>query len=128
MGSVVGVFCLLGGIWFLIGMPLMVVFGTWGFYRKTRWPAVFMVAAVMLLVFYGSAGLIWILLSADWSLSFFSTFQATISPGKYGTEVVHRADVILISLLIFSTLAAVAAAAIAAAIARSRIKRQSVAS
>jgi hypothetical protein len=127
MASLVGMFCLLGGIWFLFGMPILAATGSWGFYKKNRTPAVFVVAAVMLVVFYLTAGLMWLLLSIDWNLSFLSTFEATINPGKYGLAVTHRAEVILISLLIVSTLAAVAAAAVAAGIARSRIKRQSAA-
>jgi hypothetical protein len=127
MAPLIGLLCLLSGIWFLFGMPVLTAVSAWEYYQKRKSPTGFLVAVVMLIVFYISAGLIWMLITPDWNLSFLTTFEASVNSEKYGHPIEHRAEVMLCWLLIVSTLTSVAAGSGTAAIARAWIRRRCLA-
>jgi hypothetical protein len=70
------------------------------------------IALGMILVFsITAAGLIWRLGRADWHLSFLTTVEASVNAGKYGHAVEHRAETMIVGLLMVSTAAALMAGA-----------------
>ena len=118
MAQLVGLISLLSGLWFLFGMPVMAAVLAWQDRRSRKLSTGLLVAVVMLTVFYISAGLIWRLITTDWNLSFLVTLEASVNAEKYGHPVEHRAEVMLVSLLLVSTLTAAVAGAVTAAVRR----------
>jgi hypothetical protein len=112
MAPLIGLITILCGLWFLIGMPVAAaVFALE--YRRTRVLRSRLIAAgVMLGVFYITAGLLWGNMTTDWNLSFPTTLKATVDSETYGHEVEHRAEVMIVNLVLLSTLAAAAAGAV----------------
>jgi len=118
-----GLLTILCGVWFLLGMPIVTAAFGWEYCRRGKMNATgLVVAVVMLVVFYVSAGLIWTLASADWHLSFLATLEASVNAEKYGHAVEHRAETMVVWLLIFSTFMALVAGG-AAAVVHARIKQ-----
>ena len=74
------------------------------------------VPVVMLVVFSFIAGLIWRFGSADWHLSFPTTLAASVNAEQYGHAIEHRAETIIVWLLLFSTCAALVAGATTAVV------------
>jgi hypothetical protein len=70
---------------------------------------------VMILVFYASAILTWILISRGWSLSFLTTLKAAGDSETYG-KLEDIAEGLLVCLLIVSTVATIAAGILTAAV------------
>lgn len=113
MAGLIGMACLLSGLWFLIGMPVVVAIYAYQCGRNRRLTTGLLVAAVMLMVFYVSATLLWREFAAHyWHQSFLTALDASGNAAKYGHPVEHTAEVLLVWLLIVSTLSAVAAGAV----------------
>ncbi len=113
MAPLIGMACLLSGLWFLIGMPVVLVFYADEFRRTRRLSAGLLIAVVMLTVFYVSAALLWREFTAHyWHLSFLTALDASVNAARYGHEVEHTAEVLLVWLLIVSTSSAVVAGAV----------------
>jgi hypothetical protein len=62
-------------------------------------------------VFSISAGLIWRLDSVDWPFPFLTTLGASENAEKYGHVIEHRAETLIVVLLMFSSFAALVAGA-----------------
>jgi hypothetical protein len=124
MAPLLGLISLLCGFWFLFVVPVIVAIFAWQDRRRKKLSTGLLVAVVMLVVFYISAGLIWKLGTADWDLSFLATVDAAGNAAKYGHPVEHRAERIVVWLLIYSTAAAVFAGVVSAAVRHSRVRRQ----
>ena len=116
MGPLFGLLSILAGIWFLLGMPFIAGNCAWAYHRGRKTHTCLVVAVVMVVVFYISAGLIWTVVSADWNLSFLTTLEASVNSTKYGHPVEHRAETILVWLLMLSTFAALVSGAVAAVV------------
>jgi pheromone shutdown protein TraB len=97
-------------------MPIVTADCAWEYHRGRKTHAGLVIAVVMLVVFYISAGLIWTVVSADWGLSFLTTLEASVNSAKYGHPVEHRAETMVAWLLMLSTLAALVAGAVAAVV------------
>jgi len=78
----------------------------------------------MLVAFYTSAAVIWKLGTADWSLSFLTTLDASVNAAKYGHPVEHRAEVRIVWLLLASTLVAATVGIFTALVRRPRSGRR----
>jgi hypothetical protein len=106
MAPLIGLLSLLCGIWFLLGMPVVSAVFALEYRRSRRRLTSLLVAVVMLVVFYVSAGLIWRLGTTDWHLSFLATLEAAGDAEKYGHPVEHWAELMVVWLMLGSTLAA----------------------
>jgi hypothetical protein len=115
MAPLFGLVSLLCGFWFLLGMPITAAVFAWQDRRSRKLSTGLLVAVVMLVVFYISAALIWRLGTADWNLSFLTTLEASVDSEKYGHKVEHRAEVIVVWLLVESTSTAVLAGVVTTA-------------
>jgi amino acid transporter len=125
MAPLIGMACLLSGLWFLIGMPVVVVVYADKCRRTRRLPTGLLVAAVMLIVFYVSAALLWREFARHyWHQSFLTALDASVNAAKYGHEVEHTAEVLVVWLLIVSTFSAVAAGAVTGAVRHLWIKHR----
>jgi len=118
MAPLIGLLALVCGLWFLLGMPAVAAAFAWEHRRNGGKRRGLLVAVVMLVVFHVSAILIWRMGTADWNLSFPATLEASVNSEKYGHPVEHRAEVMVVWLLLYSALAAAAAGAITAALIR----------
>ena len=117
MAPLIGMACLLSGLWFLIGMPVVLAIYAYRYRRTRRLPSGLLVAAVMLIVFYVSATLLWREFAFHyWRQSFLTALDASVNAAKYGHPIEHTAEVLLVWLLIVSTLSAVAAGAVTGAV------------
>ena len=125
MAPVLGLLSILCGLWFVLGMPAIAAVLAWKCRRGRKMHMALIVSLVMLAIFYLSAGLIWRLGTADWSLSFLATLEASVNSVKYGHAAEHRAERMVVWLLTYSTLLAVAAGATAAA-GYAKIRRRTV--
>ena len=82
----------------------------------------------MLIVFFAIAALLWRRFATHyWNLSFLTALHAAGDAARYGHPVEHTAEVLLVNLLIFSTLSAVAAGAISGAARHLWVRRRSLA-
>ncbi len=124
LGPLLGLLALLSGLFFLLALPFLAAVCAWQDRRRGRMSTGLLVSAVMLVAFYACAGLIWRLGTADWPLSFLTTLEAAADAAKYGHPVEHRAEVMVVSLLLTSTLTAVVAGTVTAAARRSWTKRR----
>jgi hypothetical protein len=115
MAPLLGLLSIVCGLWFLFGMPIVVSAFAWE-HRRGGANTRFVIALVMLLVFYISAGMIWRLGTANWSLSFIETLAASVNSEKYGHPLEHRAETMVVWLLMFSTSTALVAGAVTAVV------------
>jgi hypothetical protein len=97
-------------------MPILAAGFAWEYRRSRKANSGLIIAVVMLVVFYISAGLIWTVVSANWGLSFLTTLEASVNSEKYGHPVEHRAETMVAWLLLLSTFAALVAGAVAAVV------------
>jgi hypothetical protein len=79
---------------------------------------------VMLVAFYASAGLIWWMGTRDWDLSFLTTLEASVDSEKYGHPIEHRAERMVVWLLLESTFLAVIAGALTGGFRASLVRRR----
>lgn len=124
MAPLLGMMSLLCGLFFLFGMPVIAAFFAWEYRRLGKLPTGFLVSVVMIVVFYASAGLIWHLGTTDWNLSFLTTLEASVDAEKYGHPVEHRAETMVVWLLIYSTFTAVVAGVVTPAVRRAWRRRK----
>ncbi len=125
MAPLIGLACLLSGLWFLIGMPVVVGIYAYKFLRSRKLPTGLLVAAIMLLVFYASGTLLWRQFATHyWHQSFLTALDASGNAAKYGHPVEHAAEVLLVWLVTISTLSAAAAGAVTAAVRHVWIKHR----
>ena len=124
MAPLLGLISLLCGFWFLFVMPVIAAAFAWEDRRSRKLSTILLVAVVMLVTFYISAGLIWRLGTADWNLSFLTTLEASANAEKYGHPVESRAERMVAWLLIYSTFIAAVAGVVTAAVRHSWVKRQ----
>ena len=117
MAPLIGLLAILSGLFFLLALPVMAAFFAWQDRRSRKLSTGLLVAVAMLVVFYFSAGLIWRLFTTDWSLSFLATLEASANAAKYGHPVEHRAENMVVAVLLLSTATAVAAGVLTAAVA-----------
>ena len=113
MAPLIGMACLLSGLWFLIAMPIVLAIYANEYHRTRRLPTGLMVTVVSLIVFYATAVLLWREFASHyWHQSFLTALDASVNAAKYGHTAEHTAEVLLIWLLIVTTLCAVAAGAL----------------
>ncbi|MCU0974579.1 MAG: hypothetical protein MUF80_11595 [Burkholderiales bacterium] len=122
MAPLIGFASLLGGLWFAAAMPVLVVMLAVGYYRGKRHAAPLIIAGVMTAVFYVAATTFWNVAAADWPMSLPKTFEAAVDSEQYGHPVEHRAENILVWMLLGSSIAALAAGALTAATQRKRLR------
>jgi uncharacterized protein (TIGR02246 family) len=128
IGPLVGLACFFSGIWFLFGMPVVVAVLVWKCWRNRKFSAGLLVAVVMVIVFFGSATLLWRHFATHlWNFSFMTALHAAGDAATYGHPIEHTAEVLLANLLIFSTLSAAAAGAITGALQRLWIRHRRLA-
>lgn len=117
IAPLIGLACFFSGLWFLFGMPVYVAVFAWKYYRSRKLSTGFLVAVVMLIVFWTTATQLWKHFATHyWNLSFVTALHAAGDAAKYGHPIEHTAEVLLANLLIFSTLLAAAAGAITLAV------------
>ncbi len=125
LAPLIGLSCLASGVWFLFGMPIVVVVGIWNSCRNRKLSTGFLAAAVMLIAFFLSAVLLWQYLAAHyWNLSLKAAFLAARDTARYGNPVEDTAEGVLVSFLVLSTFAAAAAGAIAVVARRVWIRKR----
>lgn len=113
MAPLIGMACLISGLWFLIGMPVVVAIYGNEYRRSRKLPTGLLVTAVTLIAFYVTAILLWKEFALHyWHKSFLTALDASVNAEKYGHPVEHTAEVLLVWLLIVSTLSALAAGAL----------------
>jgi uncharacterized protein (TIGR02246 family) len=114
IAPLIGLACVVSGLWFLVGMPVVVAVLAWKYSRRRELPRGFLVSVAMLIVFFAVATLLWRYLASHyWNLSFLTALHAAGDAARYGHPVEHTAEVLVANLLIVSTLSAAAAGAIA---------------
>ncbi len=117
MASLIGLASLLSGLWFLIGMPVVLGIYTYKYLRCRILPTGLLVAAIMLLVFYASGLLLWRQFATHyWQQSLLTALDASGNAAKYGHPVEHAAEVLLVWLVTISALSATAAGVVTAAV------------
>jgi hypothetical protein len=128
IGPLIGLACFLSGIWFLLGMPVVVAVLAWKGRRNGRISAGLLIAGFMLIVFWGTAALLWRYIATHvWNFSFMTALRAAGDAATYGHPIEHTAEVLLANVLIFSTLSAAAAGAISGGLRHLWIRRRRLA-
>jgi len=113
IAPLIGLICFMSGLWFLFGMPVVLLVFAWKYYQSRELPTGFLVSVVMLIAFFATAGLLWRHVATHyWNLSFLTALDAARDAASYGHPVEHTAENLLANLLIFSTLSAAAGGAI----------------
>jgi uncharacterized protein (TIGR02246 family) len=113
LAPLIGLACLIGGLWFLLGMPIVALVSAWKFYRSGRLSTGFLVSSVMFFAFLIAALLIWWYLAAhEWNLSLAHAFRATTDTIRYGNPVEDTAEGVLVALLALSAFSAAVAGVI----------------
>lgn len=114
LAPLVGLACLASIIWFLFGMPVVVLISGYRSFQSRRLSAAFLVSFVMIIAFFVTAIILWELLTAQqWNLSLLNAFQAAGDTARYGNPVEDTAEDVLVALLALSTLSAAASGMIA---------------
>jgi ketosteroid isomerase-like protein len=125
IAPLIGLVSLLSGFGFLFGMPVIAAAFAWKCYRSRKLPRGLPVAIAMVLVFWLAATQLWRHFAAHyWNMSFMTALQAAGDAAQYGHPIEHTAEVLVVNLLIFSTLLAVAAGAITLAVQHLWTKRR----
>jgi len=128
MAPLIGLACLLSGLWFLLGMPVVVAVFAWKYRRTRTLPTGLLVAVVMLVAFHATAVSVWrAAITSYWDLPFLTTFEAAGNARKYGEPVEHGAEGLLVWLIVASTAAALVAGAVTAAIRKAWTRRRRIA-
>jgi hypothetical protein len=125
MPPLLGLLSIICGLWFLLGMPIVVSNFAWKCHRNRTINTGLVIALAMLFVFYISAGMIWTLDSSPWNLSFMQTLEASVNTEKYGHAAEHRAETMVAWLLMVSTFTALLGGAIATVIQSAISRRKS---
>ena len=113
LAPLIGLACFASIVWFLFGMPIVLIVSIWKWYRKGRVSTGFPVSAIMLIAFFVTSFFLWRYIAAhEWNLSLANAFQAAGDTARYGNPVEDTAEDILVALVTLSTLSAAAAAII----------------
>ena len=114
LAPLLGLACLVSIIWFLFGMPVVVLISGYSSFRSGRLSASFLVSFVMIIAFFFTAIILWDLITTrEWNLSLLNAFQAAGDTARYGNPVEDTAEDVLVALLVLSTLSAAASGMIA---------------
>ena len=117
LAPLIGLACFASIIWFLLGMPVVVLVSTWRCYRNRRLTAGFLVSTMMLLAFFVTASLLWKYIAAqEWNLSLQQAFRAAGDTARYGNPVEDTSEDVLVGLIVLSTFSAAVAGIITLAI------------
>ncbi len=109
LAPLIGLACLASIIWFLFGMPVVVLISGYRSFRSRRLSASFLVSFVIIIAFFLTAIILWKLLTVqEWNLSLLNAFQAAGDTARYGNPVEDTAEDVLVALLVLSTLSAAA--------------------
>jgi hypothetical protein len=107
LAPLIGLACLASILWFLFGMPVVVLVSGYRSFRSGRLSTSFLVSFVMIIAFCLTAIILWAILTAqEWNLSFLNAFQAAGDTARYGNPVEDTAEDVLVALLVLSTLSA----------------------
>lgn len=110
IAPLIGIACLISLFWFVLGMPVIAIVGAWNSFRKRTLTTGLIVPAVMAAAFLLAAVLLWNLAAAHyWNLPLEDAFAAAGDTIRYGNPVEDTAEDVLVSWVVFSTLAATAA-------------------
>jgi uncharacterized protein (TIGR02246 family) len=116
LAPLIGLACFASIVWFLFGMPVVVLVSAWRCCRNGRLSAGFLVSTIMLLAFFVTVSLLWKYISAqEWNLSLSQAFQAAGDTARYGNPVEDTSEDVLVGLLVLSTFSAAVAGIIAGA-------------
>jgi uncharacterized protein (TIGR02246 family) len=109
----IGLACFFCGLWFLLGMPVVVLLSAWRFYRSGKLSTGFLASVAMLIAFFLTAVFLWRYFAAhEWNLSLVNALRAAGDTARYGNPVEDTAEDMLVALLVLSTLSAAAAGGI----------------
>jgi hypothetical protein len=78
----------------------------------------FGIAGFVAVGFLLGGSLAWLLLPSSWNMSLWKTIGAAFSVGRYSHEIEHRAEQVLLYMLFFANLGAIATGIVAATITR----------
>ena len=124
-------FCFLSGLYFLFVLPVIVGVLARAYRKSRKLTTNLSVAVVMLIAFYISVALTWMLITPGWDLSLIATFKAAGALGGLeqggSNSLDHAAEGILAALLIISTLSTVAAGIVTATVRYVWVKYRSLA-
>lgn len=117
LAPLIGLACFASILWFMFGMPVVVLVSARRCYRNGRLTAGFLVSTMMLLAFFVTASLLWKYIAAqEWNLSLQQAFRAAGDTARYGNPVEDTSEDVLVGLLVLSTFSAAVAGITAGAI------------
>jgi len=113
IAPLMGLASLFSGLGFLFGVPIVAAAFAWKYYRSRQVPTGLPITIAMVLVFWVATTLLWRYISAHyWNMSLMTALHAAGDAARFGHPIEHTAEVLVVDLLIFSTLLALAAGAI----------------
>jgi ketosteroid isomerase-like protein len=125
IAPLIGMGCFLCGVWFLFGMPVVVLVQSCKFFRSGKMSTGFLVSAVMLIAFFVTAVLLWRHYTVqEWNLPFWAALRAAGDTARFGNPVEDTSEDILVSLLMLSTLAAAGAGILTGLTRRACVRRR----
>jgi hypothetical protein len=106
----------ISALYFLVGMPVVLAVLARKYRQSRKWTTNLVVSIAMILAFYISAVVAWIVLTpAQWNLSFLTTIKAAGDSETYG-KLEDTAEYLLVNLLLISTISTILAGLVTAAV------------
>lgn len=113
IGPLFGLACILIIIWFFLGMPILLAVSLRNSLRSRKPSTGFLVSAVMLIIFFAAALILWGQFAGQyWNLSFGTVLRAGADSERFGHPLEHTAEVLVVNLILFSTFCSLLAGAI----------------
>ncbi len=125
IGPLFGLACIVIIIWFFLGMPFVFAVSLRKSIRNRKPSTGFFVSAIMFIVFFAAALILWWQFAGQyWNLSFSTAILAGGDSERFGHPVEHTAEVLLVNLILFSTLCSLLAGAITGTFLHFTMKRR----